>query len=143
MSEDEQFPANNGAVLTVAQIIKAVMSSAAEAKIGVLFINAREAMPARVALGKMGHIQPCTPMQTDITTAMGVVTNTMQPRCTKAMYMRFHWLRDREIQRQLRFYWREGTKNLVDYPTKHHPTAHYRNVRSEFLTPMCQLEALR
>ena len=36
MSEDEQFPAKNGAVPTVAQVIKAVMSSAAEAKIGAL-----------------------------------------------------------------------------------------------------------
>ena len=127
----------------MAQIIKAIMSSAAEAEIGALFINAQEAMPVRVTLSKMGHVQPHMPMQTENTTAMGVITNTIQPRRTKAMDMCFHWLRDREVQRQLRFYWREGTKNLVNYPTKHRPTAHHRNVRSELLTPMCQLEALR
>ena len=31
MSKDDAIPANNGAILTVSQIIKAVMSSAAEA----------------------------------------------------------------------------------------------------------------
>ena len=38
-------PAKNGAVLNLAQLIKAVMSSAAEAELGALYINAREAVP--------------------------------------------------------------------------------------------------
>ena len=37
MSTDVPIPPNNGAVLSIAQLIKAVMSSAAEAKIGALF----------------------------------------------------------------------------------------------------------
>ena len=44
MSNDDAIPSNNGAVLTVSQIIKAVMSSSAEAKLGDLFINCREAI---------------------------------------------------------------------------------------------------
>ncbi len=36
-------PPNNGAILTVATIIKKVMSSAAEAELGALYINAKEA----------------------------------------------------------------------------------------------------
>jgi hypothetical protein len=39
MSSDTPCPHNNGAVLTIAQIIKAVMSLAAKAKIGALYIN--------------------------------------------------------------------------------------------------------
>ena len=39
MSKDDATPANNGAILTVYQIIKAVMSSASEAELGALFIN--------------------------------------------------------------------------------------------------------
>ena len=50
MSNDNAIQANNGAILTVSQIIKAVMSSDAEAKLGDLFINCREAIPARHAL---------------------------------------------------------------------------------------------
>jgi hypothetical protein len=44
LSENDNFPTNNGAVLTISQIIKAVMSSAAEAELGALFINSQEAI---------------------------------------------------------------------------------------------------
>ncbi len=44
LSDDSQYPPNNGPVLTISQIIKAVMSSAAEAELGALYINAREAV---------------------------------------------------------------------------------------------------
>ena len=134
LSENDTFPSNNGAVLTVAQIIKAVMSSAAEAELGALYINSREAIPQRHLLEEMGHPQPPTPIQIDNTTALGVVTNTIQPKRTKAMDMRFHWLRDRENQGQFRTYWREGKTNLGDYVTKHHAAIHHRTVRSLYLT---------
>jgi hypothetical protein len=39
MSSNVELPPNNGAVSTILQIIKAVMSLAAEAKVGALFIN--------------------------------------------------------------------------------------------------------
>ena len=45
LSENDPFPRNNGAILTLAQIIKPVMSSAAEAELGALYINAREVVP--------------------------------------------------------------------------------------------------
>ncbi len=41
MAGTEEIPINNGAVLNISKIIKAVMSSAAEAELGVLFINAK------------------------------------------------------------------------------------------------------
>jgi hypothetical protein len=41
MSNDEAIPNNNGVILTILQIIKAVMSSAAEAEIGALYINCK------------------------------------------------------------------------------------------------------
>ncbi len=46
MSNDDAIPSNSGAILTILPIIKAVMSSAAEAEIGALYINCREAIPA-------------------------------------------------------------------------------------------------
>jgi hypothetical protein len=72
------------------------MSSAAEAELGALFLNAKEAVYLRQILTEMGHSQPCTPIQTDNTTAEGVINNKIQPKRTKAMDMRFHLLRDRE-----------------------------------------------
>ena len=143
MSADTEIPPNNGAVLTTAKIIKAVMSSACEAEIGAMYINAREAVSARQALEKMGHTQPRTPMQTDNTSAHQVVTNNVQPKRTKAMDMRFHWLRYRAAQKQFRYYWRPGPTNLGDYHTKHHPGKHHQNVRAEFVTPRRVLDDLR
>ena len=58
VSVDSAIPANNGAVITVSKIIKAVMSSVAEAELWTLFINCREAILARHALKIIGHKQP-------------------------------------------------------------------------------------
>ena len=136
-------PPNNGAILTVSTIIKAVMPLAAEAELGALFINAKEAVYLRQILTEMGHPQPKTPIQTDNTTAEGVINNKIQPKRTKAMDMRFHWLRDREAQDQFKIYWRPGGTNLADYFTKHHPPAHHVNVRAEFLTKIKDLADAR
>ena len=133
LSNDEQFPPNNGAILTQASIIKAVMSSAAEAEIGALFLNAKEAVYLRQILIEMGHSQPRTPIQTDNTTAEGVMNHKIQPKRTKAMDMRFHWLRDREAQGQFKIYWRPGGTNLADYFTKHFSPAHHRAMRPIYL----------
>ena len=98
LSNNATHPANNGSVLNISQIIKAVMSSAAEAELGALYINAREAVYIRIILEAMGHKQNRTPIQTDNSTSEGVINNTIQPKRTKSMDMRFHWLRDRMSQ---------------------------------------------
>ena len=57
LASDVPIPANNGAVLNTANLIKTVMSSAAEAEMGAIFLNARETIPSRNALIEMGHPQ--------------------------------------------------------------------------------------
>ncbi len=91
MSNDDAIPKNNVAILTISQIIKAVMSSAAEAEIGALYINCKEAIPARHTLEFLGHKQPPTQMQTDNTTTLGVVNNNVMKKL-KSMDMKYHWL---------------------------------------------------
>jgi hypothetical protein len=90
----------------------------------------------------MGHKQPPTPIQTDNAMADAVINGKIQPKRTKAMDMRFHWLRDRERQKQFRFYWRPGKTNYADYWTKHHLPSHHVNMRKEFLTPAIILEMI-
>jgi hypothetical protein len=124
---------NNGAVFTILQIIKAVMSLAAEAKIGALYINCHEAVPARHVLEFMGHKQPPTPMQTDNTTALGVINKNVMKKL-KAMDMKYHWLRRHISQMQFRHYWAAGSTNLGDYVTKHHPAIHHQTTRGKYLT---------
>ena len=143
LSTNSDIPSNNGAILNIAHIIKHVMSSATEAELAALYIMAREAVYIRIILDEMGHKQPSTPIQTDNAMAEGVINSKVQPKRTKAMDMRFHWLRDRECQEQFRFYWRPGKQNYADYWTKHHSAKHHRNVRREFLTPHVVLEMLQ
>jgi hypothetical protein len=143
LSSDVQNPQNNGAILTVAQIIDAVMSSAAEAELGALFINAKEAVHIRRILIEMGHPQPQTPIQTDNSTAEGVINSRVRPKRTKSMDMRFEWLLDRQQQGQFKIYWKPGKTNLADYFTKHHPPSHHQNVQGEFLTRIAELQRLR
>jgi hypothetical protein len=79
MSSDVTNPHNNSAVLNISQLVQAVMSLAAEAELGALYINAREAVPMHQLLTEMGHIQPRTPIQTNNSTACGVVNSNIQP----------------------------------------------------------------
>ena len=143
LSNNVEMPSNNGAILNIAHIIKHVMSSATEAELAALYIVAHEAVYMRIILDELGHKQPPTPLQTDNAMADAVVHGKIQPKRTKAMDMRFHWLRDRECQQQFRIYWRPGKLNYADYWTKHHPAKHHRNIRNEFLTPQIALEMLR
>jgi len=143
LSKNDEIPWNNGAMLTIAQIIKSVMSSAAEAELGALYINAQEAIPLRHLLKEMGHLQPPTPIQIDNSMAIGVVADIIQPKRTKAMDMRFHWLCCRTNQKQFRTYWGTGSTNLADYVTKHHAPIHHCTIRSLYLTTPTKVAQLR
>ena len=55
LSDNVGNPPNNGTILTIATNIKAATSSAAEAELGALYLNAREALYLRQILTKMGH----------------------------------------------------------------------------------------
>jgi hypothetical protein len=142
MSSDTADLANNGAVLNIAHFIKTAMSSAAEAELGALYINARKAVPMQNLLQEMGHPQPPTPTQTNNSTALGVVTSNIQPRQTKSMDMRFYWLQDRKAQKQFKFFWRPGKTNLGDNWTKHHCSAHHIKKQDSILTPLSAVTAL-
>jgi hypothetical protein len=128
-------PPHNGPLHTVCNKMQNVMSSAAEAEVGALFINCTEATAIRTTLTEMGHPQPPTPMKTDNSTATGIINNTMKQRRTRAMDMRFYWVRDRVQQQQFIVYWAPGKDNLADYFTKHHPASHHRLMRNVYLKP--------
>jgi hypothetical protein len=132
----------NGAVLNITHIIKNVMSLATEAELSGLYIGALSGV-IRIILEELGHKQPLTPLQTDNAMADAVINGKVQPKHTKAMDMRFYWLRDCECQQQFRIYWRPGKLKYVDYWTKHHPESHHRNMRKTFLTPYIILKMLQ
>jgi hypothetical protein len=108
-SENDPFSRFNGAALSIAQIIKFVMASAAESELAALFITAREMIPYRQTLIAMGWPQPKSPIQTDNSTAAGATNKTIVPRRAKMMDMRLWWLQCRGSQNQFCYYWDAGS----------------------------------
>jgi hypothetical protein len=102
-----------------------VLSLATEAELGALFYNAKDATAFRVTLA--------TPIQTDNACASGIANKTIKQQRSKAIDMRFYWVKDRVEQKQLIIYWRPGLTNLADYFSKHHSPAHHRKMRSHYL----------
>jgi hypothetical protein len=123
----------NGAILIVSKVLKHIMSSAAEAESGAVFINAKERAVLRTPLEELGHTQPPTPMKTDNTTTTGYSNGTIKQKRTKAMDMRFYWIKDRVKQGQFKIYWGPGFQNLADYFTKHHSLAHHKRIRDVYI----------
>eukprot|EP00957_Ditylum_brightwellii_P192012 14617217-Ditylum_brightwellii.AAC.1 len=69
----------------------------------------------------MGHAQRPTPLITDNNTAHGLTTGSMIPKRSKAVDMRFHWLKYREAQKRFNIKWKQGDTNREDYHSKNHP----------------------
>jgi hypothetical protein len=125
LSEDDPIPRQNGPVLMLSQIIKYVMASAAEAELAALYHTACEMVPLWNALKEMGWTKPNSPIQTDNSTAIGFVHDTIIQQQIKMIWMRLHWLWCRAAQGQFRFFWDKGSTNMADYHTKHHlPASH-------------------
>jgi hypothetical protein len=70
----------NGSILNVASVIKNVVASASESKVGACFHNAQSGAPLRVTLTKLGHTQPPTPLRTDSSTAFDILNETIKQK---------------------------------------------------------------
>jgi hypothetical protein len=135
-------PILNGPIHSVSKILRSVMSSAAEAEIGGLFHNAKDGTVLRITLHEMGHPQPPTPIATDNSTAAGIMNRTVKQQRSKAIDMRFYWVRDRVDQKQFRIFWAPGATNIADYYTKHHSAKHHQYMRPLILNQLDPAKAL-
>ena len=93
LSENTPLPSLNRPVLTIAQIIKNVMSSAAEAELSGIFICAKVMIPLQNTLMEMGWPQTPSPVQCDNSTTIGVTNKNMVKNVLKSMDMRLWWIR--------------------------------------------------
>jgi hypothetical protein len=119
----------NGAIHVLCQVLKFVASSAAEAELGALFLNAKLAKILRLTLEEMGHPQPPTPIHIDNSTTVGIVNNTVKRQQSRSMEMRYFWLLDGANQKLFDFQYHPGFENLADYPSKAHLGSHHLAVR--------------
>ena len=130
--EDAPIPSNNVPVLTIAQIIKCVTSSATESELTALYICTRKIVLLRQELVEMGCPHPRSPIQCENSTDIGMINETTTPHKAKSMDTQFHWIQCRDSQGKFRYYWAPGPNNLGDYSTKNHPPIYHiaqRNIR--------------
>jgi hypothetical protein len=90
----------NGTITTTSSIIPCVVASAAEAEYAALFTGAQTAAGLRTTLHDMGYPQLPTTILCDNTTAIGLANDSIKQKRSKAIDMRFHWIRDRIRQNQ-------------------------------------------
>jgi hypothetical protein len=124
--EDNLFPRFNGVILSIAQIIKFIMALAAKSELAALFITAQEMIPHHQTLIAMGWPQSKSPIQMDISTAVGVTNKTIVPPRSKIMDMQFWWLHCCTPQDHFCYYWDADAKNWANYHTKHHPDTYHK-----------------
>lgn len=127
-------PLINGALLTLSTILDVVVSSATEAEYGALFTNSKEAARLRNILNDFGYTQTITPIRVDNKAAVGIANDTVKQKRSKAVDMRYHWIRDRVRQQQFKVCWKPGTDNLADFFTKRHPVKHFQSMRKFYVT---------
>jgi hypothetical protein len=123
----------NGAIEAISSIIPTVVSAASEAETASLFINGQAGNPTRLTLADLGYPQTATPIISDNTTAIGFANNSVRLKRSKAIDMRYHWIRDRVARGEYSVAWGPGADNFADYFTKNHPAKHCIEVRSRYV----------
>ena len=77
--------------------------------------------------------QAPAPAKAGSTAANGIINGAAKQQRSKAIDMRFYWLKDRVEQGQFKIFWEPGGGNWAGYFTKHHPPSHHIKVRPAYL----------
>ena len=82
---------------------------------------------------KLGHKQGPALLHLDNKTAVGIINNNVKQRRYKAMDIQFYWVCKWEQQKDTCVYWKLGSNNKADYPSKHHPIKHYQAIYKDYV----------
>lgn len=126
-----QPPLLNGMIDVHTTIIRSVVASTCEAEYAALFMNCQHAVSLRRTLTFLGYPQLSTPIASDNECAVNIANYLSIPQKSKAMNMRYHWVRDRVREGEFKITWAPGDDNLADFFTKIVPsdtTAHMRQL---------------
>ena len=108
----------NGPIACTSKMITNVVSAVSEAELSGGFHAAQDAVQYRRTLHDLGYPQPPTLLRMDNTVAIGLATNTINAKRSKAMDMRYFWIIDRVAQKQFIIQHIPGIWNLADHFTK-------------------------
>jgi hypothetical protein len=120
----------NGSIHVFSTIIPCVVASAGEAEYAALFAAGQHAASLRTTLADMGYTQAPTIIMCDNTSAIGIATDSIKQKRSKAVDMRFHWIRDRVRQNQFIVAYIPTLQNLADYFTKNLPKEYHSKFHS-------------
>jgi len=123
----------NGIIEASSCIIPTVCSSVAEAEYAALFLAGKEITSARHTLHDLGYPQGSTITRCDNSCAVGIANITVKQKRSKAIDMRYHWVRDQVKQGKMTIIWEAGVHNLADFFTKAHPVWHHKAMMSTFI----------
>lgn len=123
----------NGPILSVSSIVDVVVTSAAESEYAATFINGKEALYMREILKSLGYEQQQTPIYTDNSFVHAIANDDCKIKRSKAMDMRFHWVREQIRNKTFNVIWCKGCMNIADHLTKDITTQNLKLIR-EFLT---------
>ena len=115
---DGKLTAIKGPIYVMCGILKFVVTLAAEAELGALFLNCKEGKILQLTLEEMGHPQPPTPVHVDYITAVGIANDSVKKQRSRSMEMRFFWVTDQVKNKQYLLKWHPGMEYLADYITK-------------------------
>ena len=137
LSAEDNFPVLNGPMLIITQIMKNILTSAAEVRTATLLLTAKEMLALPNTLEEMGWKRPPLPLQCDNSTAVGYTNHTIVSKNSKSLDLQLKWLRCRAAQDQFRIYWDSGKNNYGDYHTKHHPPCYHESKRDMGFAGLC------
>jgi hypothetical protein len=122
----------NGAFFTLCSILRFVVASAAEAELGALFLNCKQATIFWLTFKEMGHPQPPIPINCNNLTAVGIANNTIKRQRSRSMEMQFFWVADAVEQGKFDIKYFPSKENLADYQSKHmQTTKSFQAIHSE------------
>jgi hypothetical protein len=103
-----------------------------------LFLNGQSAEGYRNTLADLGYPQAPTKIICDNQCAVNIANQKVKQRRSKAIDMRYHWIRDRITQNHFVVTWKPGESNLADFFTKVHPVKHFMSMKKYFIhIPVC------
>jgi len=120
----------NGTLHSISCRIPTVCGAVSEAEYAALYINGTAAAWERTVLAGLGYPQPPTIIITDNECAEGIANNRLTAKKSKAIAMRYHWIRDRIRLGEFLVKWLPGKLNYADFFTKHLPVYQFEQYDS-------------
>lgn len=124
----------NGHIQVLSVRIPTVCSAVSEAEYAAAFLNAQHGSFERAVLDALHYSQGITMILCDNTCAIGIANDTLTLKRSKAIDMRYHWLRDRVRLKNFHLVHRPGKQLSADFFTKALPVHIHQAFRPQFVT---------